>query len=70
VFPTEIGAKRELALGEWRIGAVVDDDGHLTLWVSNTDESKVYEIDAGEPDDFQIRLTTVGIEDAHGKGQS
>ena len=48
----------------WVVKALVDDDGHLTVWVSHNDGTDVREIENGDPDGYQIRLTTKGIEDA------
>lgn len=54
-----------LQIGNFEIKAVVDGDGHLTLWVKSTDGSPV--IDIGEDvalsdNEFAVRLTTQEIE--------
>jgi hypothetical protein len=52
-------------VGEWTVNAVVDSDGHLTLWLTHTDKTAIMMIeeDFGERDgECQLRFTTSNIE--------
>ncbi len=52
----------------WNVAALVDDDGHLEVFVDNKDGSQVFALDADIGNDgsvFGERFTTQCIEDKH-----
>ncbi len=54
----------------WQVSLVVDDDGHLNLYVNNFDSSAILEVDTGQGDgspgeQLAIRLTTESIEERY-----
>jgi hypothetical protein len=53
--------------GQWEITSLLDEDGHLNLYISHADGSEVVDVgeDIGKSDEFGIRLTTEDIEAAH-----
>jgi hypothetical protein len=55
--------------GGWNLSALVDDDNHLTVWISNNDKSLVHRTDedpivSGERE-YSIELTTEFLEKIH-----
>jgi len=56
----------------WIINTGVDGDGHLSLYVSNTDGTKIIPQDAdiAENNEWAERFTSQGIEEAYGKSAS
>lgn len=47
----------------WNVMANVDNNGHLTLYATNEDESRVLDLDSGMAgEQFFIKLTTWHIE--------
>lgn len=53
--------------GCWHVSMSVDDDYHLTIFVSNDDRTKVHEIneDLGDEWEWAARFTTDAIEDEY-----
>lgn len=56
-----------LVEGNFRIVTVIDDDGHLSIYVGSLDGSPVLDIgeDIGNEGVFGVRLTTAAIEAAY-----
>jgi len=59
----------EIAIGNtgWVLSWLVDDDGHLNLYITNTDGSPIHEIETGQGDgeaggQLALRFTTEQIE--------
>lgn len=54
-------------VGTWHVFAQEDEDGQITISVTNEDKSKVFdcEADIGNDYDFSLRLTTEQIEADH-----
>jgi len=51
--------------GGWKVTAIVDADFHLTLYVSNEDETPITEIEeelGNQPQEIGVRFTTEDIE--------
>lgn len=62
-------AKTEFDSG-WTVEALVDDDGHLNIWVKHADGTTIHDTDADlgdgvDGEDLGFRFTTSGIEDAY-----
>ncbi len=58
-------------LGDWTVQAINDDDGHLNIYVTNSESDQLYEVD-GEPypeSTLHCRITTVEIEDHYKQGE-
>ena len=57
----------------WNVKAVVDSDGHLNLYITNTESRLVNEIETGQGDGdgepFALRFTTPLIETDYTKGE-
>jgi hypothetical protein len=54
--------------GGWKITTVVDGDFHLTVYISNEDESPVSEIEeelGNQPQEIGVRFTTENIENEY-----
>ena len=54
-----------MQIGNYEIKATVDEDGHLSLWVTSTDGSPVMDIGedvAASENEFAVRLTTEEVE--------
>jgi hypothetical protein len=53
----------------WDIQTVVDPDGHLNVYITNEDNSRVFEIETGQGggdgEQMALRFTTQQIEDEH-----
>ena len=61
----ETTTQRRLQVGQYTIGAYVDNDGHLTLWIEADDGTKIHAIgdDISSNDQEWIeRFTTESIE--------
>ena len=60
--------KTQLDYG-WNIHTVVDPDGHLNIYITNVDNSRVIEIESGqgngEGEQLALRFTTQQIEDEY-----
>jgi flagellar basal body rod protein FlgF len=59
--------------GGWKVDLNVDDDGHLTVGIQNTDGTKVEPMDldiASNNEEWVERFTTDGIEEAYIKEQN
>ena len=56
----------------WIINVRVDDDDHLSLYISHNDGSKVTPLDAdiADENEWAERFTSQGIEEAYGKSAS
>ncbi len=56
----------ELA-GGWRIEAIVDEDNHLAIWLSNSDGTQVHDVgaDIGDENEWAGRFSTKGIEEKY-----
>ena len=64
---------RDLEYG-WRVSFMVDDDGHLNIYVENHDNSDIIEIETGQGDgkngeQYALRFTTEQIEEQYLKNQ-
>jgi hypothetical protein len=61
-----------ITIGNFTINAYVDNDHHLTVWITSTDGSLVQDIsgDIGERGEFAVRLTTTKIEEAYQEQES
>ena len=58
--------------GGWRVEVVVDEDNHLSIWLSNSDGTHVRECCADIADDYEDwaeRFTTDGIEEKYHRSQ-
>ena len=57
----------------WNVKAMVDSDGHLNLYITNTESRLVNEIETGQGDGdgepFALRFTTPLIENNYAKGE-
>ena len=56
--------------GGWKVQALVDDDGHLNIFVSNDDRTDIVECETGQGDGLNgealaSRYSTKGIEEAY-----
>ena len=58
----------EVVIGSWIVN-LVDDDNHLSIFVNNKDQSRIYDTgaDIGDQNEYGIRLTTQAIEKAYEK---
>lgn len=58
---------QNIKVGQWTIIASVDDDGHLSTFISHEDGSEVFATDSdiGKEDEWAERFTTQAIEDAY-----
>jgi hypothetical protein len=56
-------------IGSFTVNAIIDNDGHLTIWVASRDGSPVIDTgaDIGNTSEFSVRLTTTDIERAGAK---
>ena len=55
---------KPMYIGDWVIEGVLDDDGHLTVFITHSDESEIYQCDPdiGKENEWANRFTTEQIE--------
>lgn len=68
-----IGRRTMRLQNGWLLTPIVDDDGHLNIYIENMDGTSVEEIDTGQGtgrgEQLAIRLTTSGIEQDYQRQQ-
>lgn len=59
-----------ILVGNWRVEVLEDEDGHLNLFITNFDSSKIVEVlrEPNTDDEYCIRLTTESIEMEYANG--
>jgi len=58
-----------LNINKWSIEGVIDDDGHLTVFITHEDNTEISacNADIGKENEWAERFTTMKIEDDYAK---
>lgn len=59
---------QQVDIGEWTVHSIVDDDGHLSVYITHSDSTPIYTVDEDisvSDIEWAARFTTEGIEDIY-----